>query len=124
MTKWKADAKCPHCGREPNVRFSEREVRRCRVDRASARHTEVQCPRCRRKFWIRSGQIAAASTNGRASTNGHLPEDFPWRGKLVDLGIESLTDLQEVEDLTQLPGFGDTRAGQVNKALDALKSSA
>jgi hypothetical protein len=57
---WKPDARCPSCGRCPDVRFSEAEVLRAKVDRQRAHVMEVTCTResCRQRYWIQAGDIA------------------------------------------------------------------
>lgn len=127
MTKYRAEANCPDCGRTPNVLFSGRQVRRCKRDRAAGHHTEVKCPRCGRFYWIRNIQIAKArpvDRNGKpkARTNGRrrIPPNFPAAGVLQREGIETLDDLEAVEDFGEIPGVGTKRAEKIRNALDRL----
>jgi len=66
-----ADAHCPSCGRTPNVRFSEEEVRRARRERQAAHVLNVQCTRCGTRYWIQARDIA----------NGKLQDQEKWAPK-------------------------------------------
>lgn len=46
-----------------------------------------------------------------------LPDDFPCLSILEREGIETLTELREVEDLTEIPGIGPARAKEIEEAM-------
>ena len=56
-----AAVECPDCGRTPNVRFSEAEVRKAKRERQAAHVLNVQCTRCGRRYWIQARDIAVAT---------------------------------------------------------------
>lgn len=49
-----------------------------------------------------------------------IPRDFPFRSKLAAAGVNTLSELREIPDLTVLNGIGDTSARSILKALVAL----
>jgi len=55
-----ADVHCPSCGRTPDVRFSEEEVRRAKRERQAAHVLNVQCTCCGTRYWIQARDIAKA----------------------------------------------------------------
>lgn len=120
MTEWRPDARCPNCGRSPNVNFSEREVRRARKERQAARVTSVTCQKCKHKYWIRAAQIAAATPD--PATNGVIPPDFPDRDAIVAAGIQTLSALMNTSNLEQIKGIGPARARRIREALDVVES--
>lgn len=113
MSGWKPDARCPDCGRPPNVRFSERDVRRAKVDSQHRRVMNVQCTRCRARYWIRAGEIARST----ADENGRLPPDFPGYHALRAAGIETLSGLFDIEDYTKIKGVGAATDRAIRAAL-------
>lgn len=64
---WKSAARCPTCGKPPNVRFSRREVERARRERQSARLQTVRCPRDGTRYWITARDVAAATIDTTAT---------------------------------------------------------
>lgn len=143
--RFRADSKCPSCGRYPAVRFSEEEVRRCRIDRQRGNHTHARCTGCGTGWWILTGEIGRAtperSPNGRrpsrrrsarkggkrqrpkrgtaAEGSGGLPKGFPGRAQLAKRGITELDALRKIDDLTAIPGIGVARAKQISIVLKA-----
>lgn len=61
---WKSAARCPTCGRPPNVRFTRREVERARRERQTARLQTVRCTRDGTRYWIMARDIAGATLDG------------------------------------------------------------
>lgn len=53
----------------------------------------------------------------KISSNG-LPDDLPFRKKLLAGGIKNLTDLLEVPALTEVPGIGPKRALKIRLWLE------
>lgn len=113
MSGWKPDARCPDCGRPPNVRFTEAEVRRAKVDSQSRRIMNVQCTRCRTRYWIRASEIARSS----ADANGRLPSSFPGYHALRSAGIETVSGLFDIEDYTTIKGVGAATDRAIRAAL-------
>lgn len=135
---------CPSCRKTPPIRFSIEQVERCKRDRAAGHHTEVHCGRCGRRYWIQNWQIAEATperpprrTSGRpqAAKNGKpkvrevrkngnrlLPDSFPVVAAIREYGIYTVGRLNEVEDLTEIPGVGPSRSKEIEKALAELGS--
>lgn len=64
---WKSAARCPTCGRPPNVRFSRREVERARRERQLARLQTARCTRCGTRYWIRARDVANATLDASAA---------------------------------------------------------
>lgn len=69
-----AAAECPNCGRTPNVRFSEDEVRKAKRERQAAHVLNVQCTRCGTRYWIQARDIAGATLDkaNKKSKKGEL----------------------------------------------------
>lgn len=51
-------------------------------------------------------------------TPSPLPDDFPARAWLAKAGVETLSELRAVEDLTDLRGIGEKRAEQIREVID------
>lgn len=100
--------------------FSEDQVRQAKRERQAAHVVNVQCPRCRTRYWIRAREIAGARPDGPAG----LPEDFPAREELLHAGVDSLEAVAAVEDLTAIPGIGPAKAKRVLSKLDILRGRA
>lgn len=115
MTEYKADVKCPNCGRCPNVRFSGDEVERSKRERQAAHVISVQCQRCRSRYWIRARDIARATAEG----GPELPQDFPERADLMRAGFRTVDELRKLDDLTDIPGIGAAKARRIMLKLDA-----
>jgi hypothetical protein len=49
-----------------------------------------------------------------------IPRDFPFRAKLAAAGVNTLSELHEIPDLTVLNGIGDAAVQSILKALGAL----
>lgn len=49
-----------------------------------------------------------------------LPNDFPYRAKLVSGGLNTRTAVREFPDLTKVKGIGDQAASSIQKALNEL----
>lgn len=120
MNGWKPAARCPKCGRPPNVRYPKDQVRRARRERQRTRVTNVVCSRCRTRYWIRAGEIARAVPD----INGKLSPKFPGYHPLREAGIRTLADLAEVEDLQAIDGIGPAIEREIRAALAESRVSA
>ncbi|MEO9884247.1 MAG: DUF2977 domain-containing protein [Balneola sp.] len=47
-----------------------------------------------------------------------LPEDVPHRVLLIEQGISSIEELQQIEDKTTIPGVGEVKASEINNYLN------
>lgn len=120
MTEYRPQSKCPNCSRAPNVSFSADQVEQAKRDRQAAHVVNVQCPRCRTRYWIRARDIAGARQDGPAG----LPADFPARDELMRAGVDSLEALAAIEDLTSIPGIGPAKAKRILSKLDTMRGRA
>jgi hypothetical protein len=46
-----------------------------------------------------------------------LPEDFPGRKALIEAGITTLSQVRQLENVTDIPGIGEVKAAQIAEAL-------
>lgn len=60
-------------------------------------------------------KMVAASEN-KAREN--LPEDIPGREALLAAGVESIGDLERVEDLTEIVGIGRATAAKIREYVE------
>lgn len=120
MTEYRPTSKCPNCSRRPNVSFSEDQVRQAKRERQAAHVVNVQCPRCRTRYWIRAREIAGARQEGPLG----LPGDFPAREELVRAGLTTIEAVAALEDLTAIPGIGPAKAKLVLSKLDTMRGRA
>lgn len=51
-------------------------------------------------------------------SGGRLPEDFPHRGILEAAGVETVRELRQVADLTEIHGIGPARAKEIREAVN------
>jgi small subunit ribosomal protein S1 len=49
-----------------------------------------------------------------------LPEDFPRASRLESAGVDSIAELRDLDDLTELNGIGPAYAEEISEALDEL----
>ncbi|PSQ73227.1 MAG: 30S ribosomal protein S1 [Bacteroidetes bacterium QH_9_64_21] len=49
-----------------------------------------------------------------------LPEDFPRASRLESAGVDSVAELRDLDDLTELNGIGPAYAEEISEALDEL----
>lgn len=50
-------------------------------------------------------------------TTDELPEDFPGRKALTEAGITTLSQVRQLENVTDIPGIGEVKAAQIAEAL-------
>ncbi len=117
MTEHRPVARCPGCGRSPNVSFSAGEVRRAKRERQAANVVSVKCPKCRERWWIKARDIAAAKPNGSRPPD-LLPADFPEREILANVGVTTISELLSYNDPKDIPAIGPARARRIRAALD------
>ncbi|MFO8098277.1 MAG: hypothetical protein R6T83_01495, partial [Salinibacter sp.] len=71
-----------------------------------------------------SASTSSSGLNGSFDEASGFPDDFPHASRLKKAGVDSLSDLREVDALENLSGIGPSYAEEIEEALEQLDAPA